>query len=95
MKFYKDPTTQQVHAYAADGSQDKHIPSNLVPITEAEAKALAEKNKPAVTAEQIKRMRQAAFEAEADPVFFKAQRGEATMDEWRAKVQEIRDRFPG
>jgi len=35
-----------------------------------------------------------AYTTEADPLFFKAQRGEATIEEWEAKVQEIRDRFP-
>jgi hypothetical protein len=38
--------------------------------------------------------RRAAYIAEADPLFFKAQRGEATMDEWQAKVAEIKERFP-
>lgn len=51
-----------------------------------------------VAAEQIRaeteRNRAAAYAAEADPLFFKAQRGEATMDEWTAKVEEIRARFP-
>ena len=38
--------------------------------------------------------RKAAYTAEADPLFFKAQRGEATLEEWQAKVDEIRERFP-
>ena len=38
--------------------------------------------------------RAAAYAAEADPLFFKAQRGEATTDEWTAKVAEIKARFP-
>jgi hypothetical protein len=38
--------------------------------------------------------RRAAYIAEADPLFFKAQRGEATMEEWQAKVAEIKARFP-
>ena len=38
--------------------------------------------------------RAAAFTAEADPLFFKAQRGEATIEEWEAKVEEIRTRYP-
>jgi hypothetical protein len=38
--------------------------------------------------------RAAAYAEEADPIFFKAQRGEAEMSEWEAKVQEIRERFP-
>jgi hypothetical protein len=40
------------------------------------------------------RYRQAAYMAESDPLFFKAQRGEATMEEWQAKVAEIKTRFP-
>jgi hypothetical protein len=38
--------------------------------------------------------RQIAYIAEADALFFKAQRGEATMEEWKAKVAEIKARFP-
>ena len=38
--------------------------------------------------------RRAAYITEADPLFFKAQRGEATMDEWQAKVAEIKARYP-
>ena len=38
--------------------------------------------------------RRAAYIAEADPLFFKAQRGEATMEEWQAKVADIKSRFP-
>ena len=38
--------------------------------------------------------RQAAYIAESDPLFFKAQRGEATMQEWEAKVAEIKARYP-
>lgn len=38
--------------------------------------------------------RAAAYAAEADPLFFKAQRGEATLDEWMQKVAEVRERFP-
>jgi hypothetical protein len=38
--------------------------------------------------------RKAAYIAEADPLFFKAQRGEATLQEWQDKVDEIKARFP-
>jgi hypothetical protein len=38
--------------------------------------------------------RRTAYIVEADPLFFKAQRGEATMEEWQAKVVEIKARFP-
>jgi hypothetical protein len=41
-----------------------------------------------------KRSRAEAYKTEADPLFFKAQRGEATIEEWEAKVAEIRARYP-
>ncbi len=44
--------------------------------------------------EQAREGRKEAYREEADPLFFKAQRGEATMDEWLAKVEEIKQRFP-
>ena len=44
--------------------------------------------------ESLKTQRAAAYREEADPLFFEAQRGEADISEWAAKVQEIRARFP-
>jgi hypothetical protein len=38
--------------------------------------------------------RTAAYIAEADPLFFKAQRDEATYQEWLDKIAEIKARFP-
>jgi hypothetical protein len=35
-----------------------------------------------------------AYRNESDPLFFKAQRGEATMGEWLALVAEIKMRYP-
>ena len=49
---------------------------------------------PGVLRQQAEQSRAAAYAAEADPLFFQAQRGEATMDEWTAKVAEIRTRYP-
>lgn len=44
--------------------------------------------------ETVSRQRKYAYAAESDPLFFKAQRGEATMEEWQVKVEEIQTRFP-
>lgn len=38
--------------------------------------------------------RKAAYTEESDPLFFKAQRGEATEEEWKNKIDEIKIRFP-
>lgn len=45
-------------------------------------------------AEQTRQQRQAAYQQEADPLFFKWQRGEATQQEWLDKIAEIKTRFP-
>lgn len=44
--------------------------------------------------EEQEAKRHAAYTAEADPLFFKWQAGEGTEEEWLAKRQEIRDRYP-
>ena len=48
--------------------------------------------------EQLKQQqdeqRRYAYEQEADPLFFKWQRGESTEQEWLSKVNEIKERCP-
>ena len=44
--------------------------------------------------EEAQRQRAAAYAAESDSLFFKAQRGEATVQQWQDKVSEIKTRFP-
>ncbi|MBX9848252.1 MAG: hypothetical protein K2X64_03080 [Rhodocyclaceae bacterium] len=44
--------------------------------------------------EAVKASRYSAYIAEADPLYFKWQRGEATKEEWLAKVEEVKLRFP-
>lgn len=43
---------------------------------------------------EAKQSRSAAYSSESDPLFFKVQRGEITIAEWEAKVEEIRQRYP-
>ena len=57
----------------------------------AEQKAEKQKQEALETAE---RNRAAAYAQEADPLFFKYQRGEATEQEWLDKIEEIRARYP-
>lgn len=38
--------------------------------------------------------RKFCYANEADPLFFLAQRGEATTEEWLAKIAEIKARYP-
>lgn len=46
------------------------------------------------TAHSKKSLRAVAYKEEADPLFFKAERGEISKEEWLAKVEEIRQRYP-
>lgn len=62
--------------------------------TKAELDALWSSTQATLQTEQAQRQRAAAYVAESDPLFFKAQRGEATMAEWQAKVAEIKTRYP-
>lgn len=66
----------------------------LSPEEIAEREAWTRDVLPSVLRQQAEQNRAAAYAAEADPLFFKAQRGEASMDEWTAKVAEIRTRYP-
>jgi hypothetical protein len=45
-------------------------------------------------AQQADENRHYAYQMEADPLFFKSQRGEATHQEWLDKVAEIKTRYP-
>ena len=49
---------------------------------------------PQITRDSQEAARKRSYESEADPLFFMAQRGEATNAEWLAKVAEIKARFP-
>lgn len=44
--------------------------------------------------EEQRQNRRAAYLEEADPLFFKVQRGEAEMQAWLDKIAEIKLRFP-
>lgn len=46
------------------------------------------------TRDEQEAARRAAYVLEADPIYFMAQRGEATVEEWQAKVAEIKARYP-
>jgi hypothetical protein len=48
---------------------------------------------PPSNAEQSEK-RKIAYEQESDPIFFMAQRGEATTEQWEAKIDEIKTRYP-
>ena len=77
-----------------DGAGAFDAAGNSVAVDEAAVSAEIQRLQPIKAAEQAERNRKAAYISEADPLFFKAQRGEATMEDWQAKVAEIKNRFP-
>jgi hypothetical protein len=62
--------------------------------TQAELDALWPATQTTVANQLVDNNRHTDYVAEADPLFFKAQRGEGTMEEWEAKVAEIKARYP-
>ena len=62
--------------------------------TQAELDALWTATQTTIANQQADTNRHNAYVAEADPLFFKAQRGEGTMEEWETKVAEIKTRYP-
>lgn len=45
--------------------------------------------------DNVSALRHAAYIAESDPIYFQAQRGgDYTLEDWKAKVSEIDDRYP-
>jgi hypothetical protein len=91
MKHYRDP---QDNLFGLD---DNVVPpSDYTEITIEEAREIAaSKVPPFLPDPEFVRMERAyAYSQEADPLFFKSQRGEATEAEWLAKVEEIKERYP-
>jgi hypothetical protein len=66
----------------------------IVPLTPEEIEKIKNTPIPKPTLEEQKRNRMNAYMQESDPLFFKVQRGEATLEEWNQKIEEIRQRFP-
>ena len=44
--------------------------------------------------QQVENNRRNAYRNEADPLFLKWQRGDATEQDWLDKIEEIKERFP-
>ena len=81
----------KIFAYDSLAEREQFGAPDLVALSDAEApEPVPELIAPQPTAA----LRRAAYQAEADPLFFNWQRGEATQAEWLAKVEEIKARFP-
>lgn len=62
---------------------------------EIEERAIWDAGKHEQEIEEVNAQRRGAYQAESDPIFFQAQRGDTyTLDDWKAKVAEIDERYP-
>jgi len=74
---------------------DGRVPFTLEEETLFDKEAAAwEAGAPARAAAQVQANRRAAYQAEADPLFFEEQRGEVPEGTHASKVAEIKARFP-
>lgn len=70
------------------------IEKELTPEEEAE-RAEYEAGQHQRDIDAVTEQRRAAYQLESDPIYFQAQRGETyTLDDWKAKVAEINERYP-
>jgi hypothetical protein len=76
----------------SDGQRARFIDGSWL-VVDPEPAPEVDPELPPTKAEQEAK-RKAAYQEEADPLFFMSQRGEATVEEWQAKVAEIKSRYP-
>jgi ABC-type Fe3+-hydroxamate transport system substrate-binding protein len=106
VSFPYDPDRKTLKAYGADVVLETNIPvvqyyqnvSEGAPIFSSGywKQTWVVTNKPAKEVEELaKFLRADAYREESDPLYFKSQRGEATLQQWKDKVKEIQDRYPG
>lgn len=62
---------------------------------EIEERAIWESGQHQRDIDAVTEQRRTAYQLESDPIFFQAQRGDTyTLDDWKAKVAEINERYP-
>jgi hypothetical protein len=80
--------------WVLNGDDLEWLDTNQTQPTEAEITAEVARLTALEPARIATENRRSAYIAEADALFFKAHRGEATVEEWQAKVAEIKARWP-
>ena len=94
MKHYKDLNTNEVYAFEADGSQDKWINFNLVPITDQEADMLRSQH----AAEHFNNLTYAEKRAAEYPSLSDQLdalwKGGAALEEMRQRILDVKSKYP-
>lgn len=107
MKYYRDPSSGEVFAYEADGSQDELIPEHLIPLSDKEVSEHLNPVAAPLTREKINAMRRTAYAdpmTGSDPLYIEYQRAIALEDPaeqiesartaWLDRASEIALQYP-
>ena len=91
MKYYKNPNTNEIYAYEADGSQDDFIKPELIAITDndvqaiRQAKVQAELN--AMTYADKRRAEYPSFADQFDLLYH------GGYDAWKKVIKTVKDKY--
>lgn len=88
MKHYKDPNTNEIYAYEADGSQDEFIKPGLIAITDDEVNAIHQAKADAMTYAEKRAAEYPSIVDQLDTLYH------GGYDAWRATIQAVKDKYP-
>jgi len=95
MKYYLNRTTNEVHAYEADGSQDAFIPEGLELIDESEVVSALEQQESArssvLTYSEKRRGAYPSLTEQADMAYWDRQNGTTTLDD---AITAVKEQYP-
>jgi len=95
MKHYKDPVTNEIYAYEADGSQDAFIKEGLVAVTADEAATIcATKQQAAFNALTYAEKRAAEYPPITDYIDGVVKGDQAQVDAYIAACQAVKAKHP-
>lgn len=95
MKHYKNPNTNEVYAYEADGSQDEFVKDGLVAITDAEADTIrAARTQATFNALPYAEKRAAEYPPITDYLDGVVKGDQAQIDKYIADCQAVKAKYP-
>ena len=95
MKHFKDPITNEVYAYSADGSQDDFIKEGLLPITDSEADELRLQKSQSMFAElSYAEKRRMEYPPMADYIDGIVKGDQAQVQAYIDACQAVKDKYP-
>lgn len=95
MKYYKDPSTNELYAYEADGSQDKFIKDGLVRIGNDEVQTVRDENAQALfNAMTYAQKRAAEYPPIADYIDGVVKGDKAQIEKYIADCLAVKAKYP-